>query len=200
MIVIGIDPGITGALAALDRNGECVYVGDLPITQSGALKWVNGGRLLEMLFKARSGKQPARVFVEYSHAFPLNREGDTADNGAARGNNLNAASRKGMVLGAILATLDIAQLPYELVMPAKWKRALGLIMPKASYLDRKRASLDRARMMFPNAPLDRQRDNGRAEAMLIAHYGQRYVLGNGASAIATALAGELNFTSTETGR
>jgi len=172
--IIGIDVGLTGALASLDESGELRYFADLPVAQSGSVKWIDGGKLLTMLFKARAG-EAARVVVEYMHAFPLNREGDTERDGRARGNNLHAASMKGAVLGSTLAIIQVAQLPCELVVPQKWKRALGLMMPNASYADRKAASLEMARQLFPKANLSRAKDHGRAEAILIAHYAQRYL-------------------------
>lgn len=191
MITIAIDVGVSGALASLDESGNIVSVRDLPLTIHGKQKWINGGELLRMLFAARRGDQPARVFVEYMHALPMMDD----EGGTTRGGGLYAASKKGMVLGSILSILEVAQLPFELVVPQKWKRALNLIMPKATYQQRKQASLDRARMLFPKAPLHLQKHDGRAEALLIAHYGQRHVLGVAAvqtSAAASAAAGEFD--------
>jgi hypothetical protein len=47
-----------------------------------------------------------------------------------------------------------------------WKRSLGLTSDK-------RASLDRARLMFPSADLRLAKHDGRAEALLLAHYAMR---------------------------
>lgn len=174
VITIAIDAGIRGALAALDERGDIVLVGDLPVSTHGSQKWIRGDRFLPMLFAARRRDRPARVFVEYTPAFPLNREGDTDEDGSARGNNLNAASKKGMVLGSMLSILEMAELRFDLVVPVKWKRPLNLLMPNATYRQRKNASLDLARKLFPTAPLTRQSDDGRAEALLIAHWAQQY--------------------------
>jgi hypothetical protein len=177
MRVIGLDPGLTGALASLDESGELRYFADLPVAQSGSVKWIDGGKLLTMLFKAREG-EPARVFVEYMHALPMIADGANP-NPTARGGGIYAASMKGMVLGSVLAILQVAELPYELVVPQKWKRALGLLMPKASYAEKKQASLDMARRLFPKASraLARHKNNGRAEAILIGHWARSYALG-----------------------
>lgn len=175
MLTIGIDAGLTGAIATLDERGDFRYLADLPVATRRSVKWIDGAELLTMLFAARHTNQPARVFVEYMHAFPLNRSGDTEESGAARGNNLHAASMKGAVLGSILAILQVAELPYELIVPQSWKRALELMMPKASYQERKLASLVRARELFPKADLARTKDHGRAEALLIAYYGHKFV-------------------------
>jgi len=71
----------------------------------------------------------------------------------------------GAGLGSILATVQTLRLPLELVTPATWKRALGLGAEK-------RASLDKARLLFPSAPLDLAKHDGRAEALLIAYWRQ----------------------------
>jgi len=62
----------------------------------------------------------------------------------------------------------------RLVSPATWKRAAGLVSESRDESDsaRKRRSLDRARLLFPNLRLDRVKDHGRAEALLIADYGR----------------------------
>jgi len=52
----------------------------------------------------------------------------------------------GVGLGSILSVLQTLQLPLELITPATWKRTLGLSSDK-------RASLDKARLLFPTAEL-----------------------------------------------
>lgn len=181
MIVIGVDVGVTGAIASIDDNGEVVYLADLPIASHGNSKWVDGGRLLTMLFAARRRDRPARVYVEHIHGTPKM--------------GVTTSHSLGLTLGSVLGVLQIAQLPLELIAPAKWKRGLTLIMPRASDGEKKAASLERARQLFPRADLARVKDHGRAEALLIAHYAQRHLLGitaPGTSAVAAQVAGELD--------
>jgi crossover junction endodeoxyribonuclease RuvC len=71
----------------------------------------------------------------------------------------------GASLGSILSAIQILQLPMEFVTPARWKASLGLDREKTS-------ALHRARLLFPTAELARQKDHGRAEALLLAHWGQ----------------------------
>lgn len=186
MIVIAIDPGVTGAIAALDERGQAAFVEDLPICMQGASKWVDGFLLLTMLCKARakaSGSNTAvRAFVEHIHGTPKM--------------GVTTSHSLGLTLGSIVSVLQVAQIPVELVVPAKWKRQLRLLMPKASDAQKKHASLARARMLFPTAPLERLKDHGRAEALLIAHYAQRYLLGVQISAVAAEAVGELDLRST----
>lgn len=161
MRIIGIDVGLTGALASLDESGELRYFADLPVAQSGSVKWIDGGKFLTMLFKARDG-EPARVFVEQTGPMPKL--------------GIMAANSKGLTLGSVLAVVQVAQLPIELVSPMRWKRALGLLMPKATDTEKKAASLQRARLLFPKAKLDRAMDHNRAEAMLLAHWAHRFAI------------------------
>jgi crossover junction endodeoxyribonuclease RuvC len=158
MIHIGIDVGVTGAIAAL-QNGVYLDLQDLPINTSGKAKWVQGGGLLQILHDMRGVPQPTMVTVEATHAMP--------------GNGSVAAHSQGMTLGSVLAVLDIAGMAYELVQPAVWKRELGLNGKGLTDTQRKAAALNMARQRFPGAPLERQKDHNRAEAILIAHYAQR---------------------------
>lgn len=157
--VLGIDPGLTGAWAMLEEDGSLLAVEDLPVIRDGRLAWIDADALFSRLLEVRDCR-PVRAIVERVHAMPRN--------------GSQAAFSQGCTLGSILAALQLVRARIELVQPQVWKRALGLIGDKAlSDVDRKRASLDKARLLFPDAPLDRQRDHGRAEALLIAHHGIR---------------------------
>ena len=172
MIILGIDAGIEGAVAALDgRTGELIGVRDLPVMRDRSIAWIDGGELLLMLGDLRNGR-PARAYVERLQAMPR-----------AMGGAHTAISR-GLTLGSILATLSIAGIGVELVTPAVWKRSLGLLQPKATPTARKRESLDRARLLYPTAELDRAKHHNRAEALLIAHWGMRDWRGEIATAAA----------------
>ena len=148
---MGVDPGLTGAYAILDGAGGLVSVEDLPVIRDGRLGWIDGDALASRLLELRGGAH-LRATVERVHAMPRN--------------GSQAAFSQGATLGSLLATLQLVRCRIELVAPAAWKRALGLSSDKA-------ASLDRARLLFPSAPLDRKKDHGRAEALLIATWAQR---------------------------
>jgi crossover junction endodeoxyribonuclease RuvC len=161
MLTIGIDVGLTGALATLDEQGEVRFVADLPVSTIGKTRWINGGEFLRLLFAACNGSDPARVIVEQTHATPKL--------------GVSTAHAMGQALGSVVAILQVAELSFETVPPAKWKRALGLLAPGTTDQYKKSASLDRARQLFPKARLDRVKDHNRAEAMLVAHYAQRFL-------------------------
>jgi crossover junction endodeoxyribonuclease RuvC len=152
-ITIGIDPGKTGAIAFIGEvEGEPICrVFDLPIIESGALSWVDGGLLRSLILDNRSGLTTA--IVERVGAMP------------AQGRKQGAASsfNFGAGFGSILGCLQSVGVRIELVTPSKWKRDLGLDGEKET-------SRHRARLLFPDAELHLKKHNGRAEALLIAHW------------------------------
>jgi crossover junction endodeoxyribonuclease RuvC len=147
-LICGVDPGITGAFAVLSAEGSLIAVDDLPVIRSGKLGWIDAEALTSRLTEIRAGHE-LRAIVERVHAMPRN--------------GSQAAFSQGATLGSILAALQVLRARIELVTPAAWKRSYGLKSQKA-------ASLDRARLLFPAAELDRKKDHGRAEALLIAKY------------------------------
>lgn len=155
MLTLGIDCGVTGAISCLSEDGQYRDVEDLPLITHGKTRWIDGTELLTILRRMRGG-EPCMAFVEKTQATP--KIGVTTSNSM------------GLTLGSTLAILQIAGCAIELVYPQVWKRALGLIDSQSSDREKKRASLDRARLLFPRASLERVCDNGRAEALLIAWY------------------------------
>jgi len=149
-LTIGIDPGITGAWALLDSDGNYCAAGDLPVIRDGKLGWIDAESLVHDLQWITSGK-PTKATVERVHAMP--------------GNGSQAAFSQGATLGSLLAALQVLRFPVSLVTPNSWKKAMGLGKDKS-------ASLDKARMLYPAASLDRKKDHNRAEALLIARYAQ----------------------------
>ena len=147
-LILGCDPGLTGAIAVLDRDSSIVLLADLPIIRDKSLAWVDGGALQSLLLDALGGRQ-CHAVVERVSAMP--RQG------------VSSAFGFGVGFGSILSVLQAHHLPVELITPAVWKRALGLSSDK-------RASLDRARLLFPTVELHLAKHDGRAEALLIAHH------------------------------
>lgn len=144
----GIDPGITGAVGIVREDGTPAAVLDMPIlTTTTGRKQVDAAALAGLLRDA----DPAFVLVE--------RVGPRPGEGAV------GAFAFGHTFGSILAVLATMGLPHDVVQPAQWKRRAG-IPPGAD----KAASIQTAIRLFPSAApwLSRKKDDGRAEALLIA--------------------------------
>jgi crossover junction endodeoxyribonuclease RuvC len=145
MIWIGIDPGaISGAYAAINHDGELIGCGDIP-SMDGR---VNASQLRYLIKSCVSTFDTAMIAVESVHSMPKQGIASTAKFMRA--------------VGAIEATAELTHYPFVLVTPQAWKKYHALIgLPKT-------ASLDLARAWYPDASLKRQKDHGRADALLMA--------------------------------
>jgi crossover junction endodeoxyribonuclease RuvC len=159
MIHIAIDPGLTGAIGAIDDQASLVLCADLPVTRHGKLAWIDGNDLGTLLMDARQGRA-ARITIERSQSMP--------------GQGVSSTFCIGVVLGSILAACQQMGVPLELVTAAQWKNAMGLD-------SQKNTSLDRARLLFPTAELERKKDHNRSEALLLAEYSRRQWAGKAAA-------------------
>lgn len=148
VLAIGIDPGLTGAVGVLNRDGTFRAVFDLPVIRDKSLAWIDGQELVSRIREAKDGS-PARVVIERVSAMP--------------GQGVASSFGFGVTFGSILAAVQIMQLPIELVTPATWKTALRLGRDK-------KAALHRGRLLFPTADLSLAKYDGRAEALLLAYW------------------------------
>lgn len=153
MTIIGIDPGLSGAIALMDAAGAC-QVWDMPtlaLTRGGKNKREIDAHSLVRLF---ADNRAGHAFIEGMRAMPG--QGVTSMFALGKG--------YGIILG-VLAALDV---PYTVIDSRKWKNVLGV--PAAKDGARARAS-----QLLPTAahqwPL--VKNDGRAEAALIALYGRR---------------------------
>ena len=150
---VGIDVGITGALAMVDREARLQAVVDMPIMSAGKRNQIDAAALSRLLREWANGEgDELLVTVERQRAMPAQGVGSVFSLGVSFG----------IVLGVVAARGYTVQL----VEPAVWKRALKLGADK----EQARA---RAIQMFPEAELGRKRDHGRAEACLIAAWACR---------------------------
>lgn len=157
MIILGIDPGVTGAIANLGHRGELLKLADLPTMQRAGAKahvqrQVNGAGLAELLCEwlREFDKNEIRIFLETPIAFP--------------GQHVAAIGAAFHTVGIIEGVVTAKHYALELVQPHIWKKVMGLSKSK----EQCRAKAVR---MFPEASLHRVKDHNRAEALLIARYG-----------------------------
>lgn len=156
MIVVGIDPGISGALALVDHHG-LRHVADMPVmprSAGGAFvkNQVAPAALAALLAEWLSDhdKNEVHVLVESVSAMPKQGVAST----------FSLALTAGLIEGVLAAR----GYSHELVRPQVWKKAMGLTASK----DQARA---RASRLYPEADIHRVKDHNRAEAILIARYG-----------------------------
>lgn len=162
MRVIGIDPGLNGALALVCEDTAAVY--DLPV------KIVDRRRTID----------PERFVMEFSELLRSADHVVVEEQGPRPRQGARQTFTHGYEYGVVVALIEGLGISPLFVTPRRWKAELGLSSDKAQ-------SLEAARRMWPELEpaLRRKRDDGRAEALLIAWYARRVLSTSGVSAFTT---------------
>ena len=155
MLIIGIDPGISGSICFL-KDGKILDVIEMPTMTEGKKnkKQVNGNQLYNELKKYLSeiNIDEACVVVEHVTAMP--------------GQGVTSMFNFGQSFGVIKGICSAMQLPIHFIRPTKWKKYFNLINTS------KDASRSRAIELFPKVSekLKRKKDSNKADSILIASY------------------------------
>lgn len=152
MVIIGIDPGFTGAVAIWRPAVRSLHVYDMPTLKSAKGKTVLDMHSLHDVL-APEDDTPHLAVVEQVAAM--------------RGQGVSSVFRFGEGYGAIQMALASHKIPTQYVTPAQWKKHFGLNRDKG--LSR---GLAMQRLPEWADKFKRVKDDGRAEASLIAIYGQ----------------------------
>lgn len=151
MLIFGIDPGFSGAWGAITHTGQYHTVGDM--LNNGV--HIDTESVWAEILLARDG-QDCEVILEHVGSMPKQ--------------GVASTFKFGVAFGGVIAIAQRFRAPWGMVRPQVWKKAMGLSSDKAE-------SLAMARELWPAAPLERVKDNGRAEALLLAEYWRRQLLG-----------------------
>lgn len=157
MLVIGIDPGIGGAIAAVSDEGHIAWLHDMPIRDSGKrnrkASEIDGARLAHLL--APYVMQVRVTLVEEVHAMP--------------GQGVSSMLSLGDSRGCIRGVLEALGMSVVRIEPRAWKASYGLLRAE------KEASRALAIRLYPRCTeLGLKRHHGRAEALLLARYGAEH--------------------------
>tara|TARA_X000000368_G_C22566072_1_gene508561 strand:- start:55 stop:549 length:495 start_codon:yes stop_codon:yes gene_type:complete len=162
MLIIGIDPGISGAMCFFE-NGEVKDVFDMPTMSEGKKnkRQVNGHQIYnEISSRIKNiNLQNINVVVEKVSAMP--------------GQGVTSMFNFGQSFGVIKGVCAAMYLPIFFVRPAKWKKHFELINSQ------KDASRTKAIEMFPqiSSVLSKKKDSNKADAILIACF-HEYIIKN----------------------
>ena len=155
MLIIGIDPGISGSICFF-QNGKIIDVVEMPTMTEGKKnkKQVNGSQIFnEILSRIKKlDKKDVKVIIEQVSAMP--------------GQGVTSMFNFGQSFGILKGICSAMQLPMYFVRPAKWKKYFNLINSE------KDASRTRAIEIFPyfSGQLSRKKDSNKADAILIASF------------------------------
>ena len=155
MLIIGIDPGITGSICFFE-NGKIIDLIDMPNMADGKKqkRQVNGAQIYNEIFLRIKNldKKNIKVVIEQVSAMP--------------GQGVTSMFNFGQSFGVLKGICSAMQLSMYFVRPAKWKKYFNLINSE------KDASRTRAIQIFPyiSAQLSRKKDANKADAILIASF------------------------------
>ena len=155
MLVIGIDPGISGSICFF-HEGKIIEVVEMPTMAEGKKnkKQVNGSQIFNEISERikKFNKKDIKVIIEQVSAMP--------------GQGVTSMFNFGQSFGILKGICSAMQLPMYFVRPAKWKKYFNLINSE------KDASRTRAIEIFPyfSAELSRKKDSNKADAILIASF------------------------------
>ena len=153
MKIIGIDPGISGAIAILENN-KVLSIFEMPVMSEGKKnkRQLNSAQLVKLLKDNISENEEVSVVVEQVNAMP--------------GQGVTSMFNFGQTFGAIKGICASLNLPIFYVRPAKWKKHFDLINSS------KDASRTKVIEMYPSisSRLSKKKDVNKADAILIARY------------------------------
>ena len=155
MLIIGIDPGISGSICIFE-DGIIKDVVEMPTMTEGKKnkRQVNGSQIYNEILKRinKSDKQNTRVVIEQVSAMP--------------GQGVTSMFNFGQSFGILKGICSAMRLPMYFVRPAKWKKYFNLINSE------KDASRTRAIEIFPyfSSQLSKKKDSNKADAILIASF------------------------------
>lgn len=154
MVVVGIDPGLRGAIVLL-KDGDPVQHWDMPTLTLEKVRYPDYlalGKLLETL-------QPKHIFVEKAHSMP--------DQGSA--GTFNYGVGQGLILAACM------RYPFALIRSELWHRYTDSLLPlSAQALNPKERALETWKRLWPEIPVPRRVraiHDGVIDGALIGFYG-----------------------------
>jgi crossover junction endodeoxyribonuclease RuvC len=152
-VVIGIDPGVCGAIAVIGDGRFVCY--DMPTTEINGKRRVCPAGLTISMRGIRDTFIVEMVVVEHVQG--------------VQGTGATSAFTFGRGFGIIEGVLSALCLPHTLVRPQRWTKALGVSRDKGAHRDA-------ASRIWPHeaACFSRVKDDGRADAALMAHWWMRH--------------------------
>ena len=153
MKIIGIDPGLSGAIAVLEDN-KVLNIFDIPVMSEGKKnkRQLNSALLVSLLKQNISKNEEIAVVVEQVNAMP--------------GQGVTSMFNFGQTFGAIKVICAALDLPIFFVRPSKWKKHFELINSS------KDSSRTKAIEMYPKLSnqLAKKKDVNKSDAILIARF------------------------------
>ncbi len=153
MKIIGIDPGLSGAIAIIENN-TVLGIFDMPVMAEGKKnkRQLNSAQLVNIIKEYVKKEEEIVVVVEQVNAMP--------------GQGVTSMFNFGQTFGAIKGVCAALNLPIFFVRPSKWKKYFELINSS------KDSSRTKVIEMYPSLSnkLSKKKDVNKSDAILIARF------------------------------
>ena len=153
MRIIGIDPGLSGAIAVLE-NDKVLKIYDMPVMAEGKKnkRQLNSAQLVNIIKENIKTHDEINVVVEQVNAMP--------------GQGVTSMFNFGQTFGAIKGVCAALSLPIFFIRPSKWKKYFELINSS------KDSSRTKVIEMYPSIAnqLSKKKDVNKSDAILIARF------------------------------
>ena len=153
MKIIGIDPGLSGAIAVM-QDKKVINIYDMPVMAEGKKnkRQLNSSQLVNIIKENIHEDEETIVVVEQVNAMP--------------GQGVTSMFNFGQTFGAIKGVCAALKLPIFFVRPSKWKKHFELINSS------KDSSRTKAIEMYPKLSnqLSKKKDVNKSDAILIARF------------------------------
>ena len=153
MIIIGIDPGVSGAICIL-TDGKITEIYEMPTMIDGKKnkKQVNGAEVTNIINKELVSEKDINVVIEHVSAMP--------------GQGVTSMFNFGQSFGVLKGICAALKLPVHFIRPVKWKKHFNLINTE------KDASRTKVIEVFPyiSSKISKKKDANKADAILIARF------------------------------
>ena len=155
MLIIGIDPGITGSICFFE-DGKVLEVLDMPNMAEGKKnkRQVNGAQIYNEIFNRTKNysKKNIKVIIENVSAMP--------------GQGVTSMFNFGQSFGVLKGICSAMQLSMYFVRPAKWKKYFNLMKTDNDACMTKVIEI----FHYISQHLSRKKDSNKADAILIASF------------------------------
>jgi crossover junction endodeoxyribonuclease RuvC len=153
MIIIGIDPGVSGAICIL-TDGKITEIYEMPTMIDGKKnkKQVNGAEITNIINKELVNEKDINVVIEHVSAMP--------------GQGVTSMFNFGQSFGVLKGICAALKLPVHFIRPVKWKKHFNLINTE------KDASRTKVIEVFPyiSSKISKKKDANKADAIIIARF------------------------------
>jgi crossover junction endodeoxyribonuclease RuvC len=158
LVYIGVDPGVTGAIVAIGRDGTLIGCSDMPIVNTKPRK--------EVLVTQLAG-----IFKQYARTYGADEIFCTLEKHTPRpGQGISGQCKLAKICGQVEGIVAALGMAYQVTHPRTWSKVMRDVEGK----DLKARSVIAAGRRFPDLDLSLKKHHNRADAALLAEFGRLY--------------------------